>query len=252
MNKLEKRTAIVTGAAQGFGKAIAERYVAEGAKVLLADCNETGVKHTAEALGQPWIVADVSQRGNIVAMVDRALELWDGLDILVNNAGIFAAIPFLEITEEQFDRFMAVNLKSMFLASQAVAPHMIARGRGAIVNLASIGAVLGSANGIPYCVSKAGVVQLTVSTSLALAPHGVRVNAIGPGTIDTEMAQAILASAETQRQVLSRTPMGRIGRADEIASVAAFLASEDSSYITGQTIYVDGGRKGLNGVMPPR
>jgi NAD(P)-dependent dehydrogenase (short-subunit alcohol dehydrogenase family) len=145
---------------------------------------------------------------------------------------------------------MATNLKSVLFATQAVAPQMIERGDGAIVNVASVAAVLGGASALAYCLSKAGVVQLTNVAALTLAPHGVRVNAVGPGTVDTEMAQAAYADPAARGQALSRTPMGRFGRPEEVASVALFLASDDAAYVTGKTIYADGGRMGLNLTVP--
>jgi NAD(P)-dependent dehydrogenase (short-subunit alcohol dehydrogenase family) len=170
------------------------------------------------------------------------------IDILVNNAGITHAADFLDLAEEDFDRVLRVNLKSMFLCGQAVAKSMVADGvRGAIVNMSSVNAVLAIANQVPYVVSKGGVNQLTKVMALALAPHGIRVNAIGPGTIATEMArQAVLADEASRRRILSRTPLRRLGEPGEVAAVAAFLASDDASYLTGQTIYPDGGRLGLN------
>jgi glucose 1-dehydrogenase len=133
-----------------------------------------------------------------------------------------------------------------------MAPHMIARGRGAIVNMASLSATLAAPTALAYSVSKAAVAQLTNAAALALAPHGVRVNAIGPGTIDTEMAHGVYANAEAHRAILSRTPMGRLGTPEEVAGVALFLASDDSAFVTGKTIFVDGGRMGLNLTMPER
>jgi glucose 1-dehydrogenase len=250
MGRIEDKAAIVTGAAQGIGLAIATRFVEEGARVLLADRNQKLVEAAAARLKQAAATVDVSVKEEVDGMVQRAIAAYGQVDILVNNAGVFHGANFLDLTEADFDRVMAINLKSVLFAMQAVAPHMIGRKSGAIVNVASIAAVLGADTALAYCVSKAGVVQLTNVAALALARHGIRVNAIGPGTIATEMSQAAYADPEVQRQVLSRTPMGRVGQPEELASAALFLASDDAAYVTGKTIYVDGGRMGLNLTVP--
>jgi glucose 1-dehydrogenase len=182
-------------------------------------------------------------------MVAAAVDQLGGVDILVNNAGITHAADFFDLTEADFDHVIATNLKSAFLAGQAAARHMAAQRHGVIINMSSINALLAIPNQIPYAASKAGLTQLTKVMALALAPHGIRVNAIGPGTIVTEMSKAVLAGAAMESKVLARTPIGRYGQPEEIASVAAFLASDDASYIVGQTIYVEGGRLGLNYTM---
>jgi NAD(P)-dependent dehydrogenase (short-subunit alcohol dehydrogenase family) len=194
------------------------------------------------------MAADVSAAADVARVVSVVHDAHGRIDILVNNAGITHAADFLDLAEEDFDRVLRVNLKSMFLCGQAVAKSMVADGvRGAIVNMSSVNAVLAIANQVPYVVSKGGVNQLTKVMALALAPHGIRVNAIGPGTIATEMArQAVLADEASRRRILSRTPLRRLGEPGEVAAVAAFLASDDASYLTGQTIYPDGGRLGLN------
>ena len=167
--------------------------------------------------------------------------------MLVNNAGILHAADFLEVTEYDFDRLMRVNLKGPFLVGQAAARQMVEGGRGgAIVNLSSIGAVLAAPFQAAYNVSKGGVAQLTRVMALSLAPHGIRVNAVGPGTIATEMTIDMLADEAFRRRILSRTPLGRVGEPAEVAAVAVFLASEEASYITGQTVYCEGGRLALN------
>ena len=241
--RLEGRTAIVTGAGRGLGLAIAERLAAEGARVLLSDI-DPDVAGVAKGLGQPHVVADVSDQAGIDALFAQADAIFGGLDILVNNAGIIgAASPLTDLAEADFDRVMAVNVKSALLASQAAGRRMIPRRTGAIINLASVMAVFASGDQIPYVVSKSAVKQLTAATALTLAPYGIRVNAVGPGTIATPMAAAATgAQGEALGRVLSRTPLGRLGRPEEVAAVAAFLASDDASYITGQTIFVDGGR----------
>ena len=241
--RLEGRNAIVTGAGRGLGLAIAERLASEGARVLLSDI-DPGVAQAAAALGQPHMIADVSSQAGIDALFEQADGTFGALDILVNNAGIIgAACSLTDLAEAEFDRVMAVNLKSALLATQAVARRMMPRRSGAVVNIASVMAAFASGDQIPYVVSKSAMKQLTASTALSLAPYGIRVNAVGPGTIATPMAAAVTGrQGEALGRVLSRTPLGRLGRPDEIAAVAAFLASDDASYITGQTIFVDGGR----------
>ena len=257
MPRLHDRVAIVTGAAQGIGHAIARRLIDEGARVLLCDLDAARIAEAARGLDATGTrvrthAGDVSRKTTALALVDTAVDAFGRIDILVNNAGITHAAEFLDLDEADFDRVLAVNLKSMFLCGQAAARRMVAqKSGGAIVNLSSVNAILAIPNQVPYVVSKGGINQLTKVMALALAPHGIRVNGIGPGTIATEMAKkAVLGSDEAKRKILSRTPMGRLGEPEEIAAVAAFLASDDASYLTGQTIYPDGGRLGLNYTVP--
>jgi len=250
--RLQGRHALVTGAARGIGFAIAERFTAEGARVTLVDVLEDAGRESARRLtNATFAVADVSNAGDVRRIVDDALARAGRIDILVNNAGILHASEFLELKEEDFDRVLRVNVKSMFLMGQAVAKSMVAAGvHGAIVNMSSVNAVLAIPTQVPYTVSKGAVGQLTKVMALALAPHGIRVNAIGPGTIATEMTKGLQTDEAARKRIMSRTPLGRLGEPSEIASIAAFLASDDASYLTGQTIYPDGGRLGLNYTMP--
>ena len=251
--RLHDRVAIVTGAAQGIGLACAQRLAAEGAKVVLADVDEAaGAPAAASLPGALFVRTDVAQKADVDALVARTLAVHGRVDVLVNNAGITHACDFLDLAEQDFDRVLAVNLKSMFLCGQAVARAMVERGiRGAIVNMSSANAVVAIPNQVPYVVSKGGVNQLTKVMAVALAPHGIRVNGIGPGTILTELAKkAVLTDDAARKKILSRTPLGRCGEPEEVAAVAAFLASDDASYLTGQTIYPDGGRLALNYTMP--
>lgn len=244
MGRLDGKRAVVTGAAHGIGRAIAERFVAEGAILILADIDGIALQSLSAALGQIGVPTDVSRKTDIDALFDRVTQEWNGLDILVNNAGVTHAANLLDLTEEDFDRVMAINLKSALFATQRAARIM--QSGGAIINMSSVNAILGIPNQIPYAVSKAALKQLTNVTALSLAAQGIRVNAIGPGTILTDLARSILTDRAAEDRMMSRTPLGRGGSPEEVASVAVFLASQDSSYITGQTIYPDGGRLGLN------
>lgn len=247
-NRLAGKRAIITGAAQGIGKAIAEAFVAEGAELILADIDADRLAATASALGQETLVCDVARKTEIERLFARATERWGGLDILVNNAGVTHAAQLDDLTEEDFDRVFAINLKSALWTTQAAARLM---GEGsAVVNMSSVNAVLAIPNQIPYVLSKAAMKQLTNVTALALAPQGIRVNAIGPGSIMTDMLAGIMTDPAAEDRILSRTPLGRCGQPAEVAAVAVFLACSESSYITGQTIYPDGGRLGLNYTVP--
>lgn len=252
--RLADKTAIVTGASQGIGLACAARLVQEGARVMLVDIRLEG-RDAAARLGEAarFHQADVSLKADVDAMIAATLEAFGQVDILVNNAGVTHAADFLELAEEDFDRVLRINLKSMFLCSQAAAREMVKRQTGCIINMSSVNAELTIPNQVPYVVSKGGVNQLTRVAAISLAEHGVRVNAIGPGTILTELAKkAVLGSPEARHTILSRTPLGRCGEPEEVAAVCAFLASDDASYITGQTLYADGGRMALNYTVPVR
>src|SRR6195952_29026 len=223
--RFEGKTVLITGGAQGIGLACATRFASEGAVVGIVDRDPAGAT-AASAIDALFIEGDVAQKSVVDAAVARFIDHAGRIDILVNNAGITHAAEFLDLTEDAFDRVLAVNLKSYFLMGQAVARHMVATPmadggeRGAIINMSSVNAVLAIPNQVPYVVSKGGVQQLTKVMALSLASHGIRVNAIGPGTIATELAkQAVLSSAAARERVLSRTPMKRLGQTEGIAPV---------------------------------
>ena len=250
--KLANKVAIVTGATQGIGLACAQRLIADGAKVMLVDIKPEG-KAAADSLGEAarFCTADVSQKADVDAMIAATLTEFGRIDILVNNAGVTHKAEFLDLAEEDFDRVLGINLKSMFLCGQAAARHMVTQGGGVIINMSSVNSELVMTNQVPYNVSKGGVNQLTRVMALSLAPHGIRVNAVAPGTILTELAKAaVLASPEQRHTILSRTPLGRCGEPEEVASVVSFLASDDASYMTGQNLFIDGGRMILNYTVP--
>lgn len=258
---LERKTAIVTGAAHGIGLAIAKRFVEEGVRVIVADIDDAAGQEAVENLARigdaTYVHCDVSDRLDVRNLLAKSVEAFGQIDILVANAGIVHTADFLEIEEADFDRVIAVNLKGVFLVSQLVARHMVEQVKegnkpGTIITMSSVNAEVSIANQVPYCASKGGVRQLTKVMALSLAPHGIRVNAIGPGSIMTEMLQKAVEDETTRAKLLSRTPIGRIGEPAEIANIAAFLASEQASYITGQTLYADGGRLGLNYFMAPQ
>jgi len=251
--RLKDKVAIITGGARGIGYACAKRFLAEGAKVMIGDLNAAQAEKAAQSLGAKcrFVACDVGDKAQVDAFVAAAVQAFGRIDICVSNAGIIHTAEFLEIAEADFDKVIRVNLKGVFLTGQAAARQMVKQGKGGvIVNMSSCNAVLAIPVQVPYVASKGGVGQLTKVMALALAPHGIRVNAIGPGSIETEMMRAGMTDEGARRRILSRTPMGRFGDPAEIASIALFLATEDSSYITGQTIYPDGGRMGLNYVVP--
>jgi NAD(P)-dependent dehydrogenase (short-subunit alcohol dehydrogenase family) len=251
--RLADRRILVTGAARGLGLASATRFIAEGARVMLADVLTEEGEAAAQALGPnaAFTPCDVSDRAQIAAAIEATVARWGGLDVLLNNAGIAPRGDILDTDPALFDRVIAINLTAAFHATQLAAPHMITGGRGVIINMSSVNAVLTIPTLLAYNVAKGGLNQLTKNTAIALAPHNIRVVGIGPGTILTELAKkAVLTDEASRRMIMSRTPMGRAGEPEEIAAIAAFLASDDASYITGETIYADGGRLGLNYTVP--
>lgn len=246
---MTQKIALVTGAAQGIGFACAKALAEDGFRVVLSDVNATGVAKAAQDLGGQAVAlpCDMSDADQIAALFDQVETEIGPVHTLVNNAGIALPGDFLSYDADDFRKVIDINVIGVFLATQRAARTMVDQGiHGAIINMSSINAVVAIPAIPAYCASKGGVNQLTKSASLALAPHGIRVNAVGPGSIDTEMMAGVNADPEAMRIAMSRTPLQRLGSATEIANTVAFLASDKASYITGETIYVDGGRLGQN------
>ena len=251
--RLKDKVAVVTGGARGIGRAIAEGYTREGARVCLADLDATAAQRAAAEIGKRAFAVqlDVTQQGSIDAMVVDVQQQAGDIDILVNNAAIFDMGPVEEITEQSYDRIFAVNVKGLLFTLQAVARNMIAaKRRGKIINMASQAGRRGEPLVAVYCASKAAVISLTQSAGLGLIKHGINVNGISPGVVDTPMwdeIDALFAKyegrklGEKKRLVGEAVPFGRMGRPDDHAGAAVFLASSDSDYVVAQTFNVDGG-----------
>ncbi len=243
--RLRDKVAIVTGAGRGIGLGIARAFAGEGARVSLCDVN-TALLEAAlaeiEALGGEAraFQMDVTSQEQIRHVVDEVLGTWGAIDVLVNNAGIYEVLPFEEIDEARWDRVLAVNLKGAFLCCQAVVPHMKRQGGGRIVSIASsAGKTGGTLAGAHYSVSKAGVICLAKQLARELGPHGITVNAVAPGRVDTPMIH--VASDEENEAFRLRTPLGRLGTAQDVANAVVFLASDEASFITGEILDVNGG-----------
>ncbi|PNH07927.1 Glucose 1-dehydrogenase [Tetrabaena socialis] len=259
--RLLGKVAVVTGGARGIGYGCA-RSLCREAQVLLADYDLGAAQRSAAELttaghSAAAVKCDVRLKADCDAAVAAAVAEWGKLDIMVANAGIVKAAPFLDMSEEDFDDVVAVNLKGVFLSCQAAARQMVAHRQsdpawsgGAIVTMSSVNAVMAIPSIAGYNASKGGVNGLTRCMALALAPHGIRVNSVGPGSINTDVLAAVASDPAARGRILSRTPLGRIGEADEVGAVVAFLASEAASYMSGQVVYVDGGRLALNYTVP--
>ena len=256
MNKISyglgEKVCLITGGAQGIGEACARLFLEQGAKVVIVDIQSERGQSLASQLQQLgheilFIASDIGNKIEVDAVIKQVIAQHGRLDVLVSNAGIFKAAPFLEVSESDFDEVLRVNLKGAFLMGQAAARVMKDQGGGAIVHMSSVNGVLAIPEIASYNVSKGGLNQLTRAMALALADDGIRVNAVAPGTIATELAsKAVLTSEEARNKILGRTPMKRLGDPSEVAHVVAFLASDAASYMTGEVITVDGGRMALN------
>ncbi|HXG05303.1 MAG TPA: SDR family NAD(P)-dependent oxidoreductase [Candidatus Binatia bacterium] len=251
--RLRGQVALVTGAGRGIGQAIALAFAREGARVGVADIDPVTARSTARRIGAARALAlemDVADAASVEAGLAALEARWRRLDVAVTNAAIEPLAPFLELTEETWDRVIDVNLKGTFLVAQAAARRMARRRRGVIITLSSVNAEVARPESAAYAASKGGVRQLTKAMAIALAPYGIRVNAIGPGTVVTGLTRHLLRNRKWREAVYLRTPMQRVAEPREMAEVAVFLASDASSYMTGTTVYADGGRLALNGIMP--
>lgn len=247
MGRFEEKVVIVTGAARGIGEAIAIGFGEEGARVVVADVRETEgmetVERVNEAAGEGLFVrTDVSDQADVENLMGGAVETFGSIDILVNDAGICPFEDFLAMSEEMWSRVQDVNLKGMFLCSQAAAQVMVDRGiRGRIINISSISSIVGGAQQAHYCASKAGINLLTASMAISLGPHGITCNAVLPGPIETDINREDLTDEEKRSYFINRTPLRRIGQPEDVVGPVLFFASDDAAWCTGSTLVVDGG-----------
>ncbi|PRY85790.1 L-iditol 2-dehydrogenase [Donghicola tyrosinivorans] len=253
MGRLSGKTAMITGAARGIGRAFAERYVAEGARVVIADINLAAAQKTAAEIGEKAIALpiDVTDQDSIDMCVRQSVKELGGIDILINNAALFTAAPIAEIERADYDRVFSINVAGTLFTMQAVARHMIERGQGGkIINMASQAGRRGESLVAVYCASKAAVISLTQSAGLNLIQHGINVNAIAPGVVDGEHWDGVdaffakyenKAPGQKKKEVGEAVPFGRMGTAEDLTGMAVFLASDDAEYVVAQTYNVDGG-----------
>ena len=246
---LKNKVAIVTGARRGMGRTHALKMAQEGVKVVVSDISEEDCQKVVEEIkkagGKAMAVkCDVSKKKEVEGLVKKTVDKFGKVDILVNNAGICQFKPFLDLTEEEWDRTLNINLKGYFLCAQAAAKEMVKQKSGVIINIASVamGQVgVGIPNIVHYCASKGGVVGMTEALAVELAPYNIRVNAISPGMIETPMIDPIKKDPKVAEAMLDRVPMKRVGKSEEVSNLVLFLASDKSSYMTGSTVVIDGG-----------
>lgn len=244
--RLQNKIAIITGAGSGIGRGIALAFVKEGAKVVVADLSEQGGKETLEQIKNKngeaiFVKTDVSKITDIEQLVKTCLDKFGRVDILVNNAGIYRAYNLHEMSEEDWDKTININLKSVFLGSKMVIPEMLKQGKGKIINTASIAGLVGFAQSGVYCASKGGIIALTKEMALDYAPKKINVNCICPGVIKTAMTKDMLADSAAKQSLESETPYPRLGEPEDIAMAAVYLASDESDFVNGETLVVDGG-----------
>jgi NAD(P)-dependent dehydrogenase (short-subunit alcohol dehydrogenase family) len=252
----DRRVVLVTGGARGIGLACARRFAGAGAQVVIADLQDEEQARARNPLDfcAGYVQADAGDADQMRALAAGVIERFGSIDVCVCAAGIGgAALPYWDLPDEEFDRVLAVNLRGPFVLGKAVGRHMRETGRtGAIVHISSVGGTLGVDRQSAYCVSKAGLDMLTKVMATALAPYGIRVNGVAPGPVETEMTAVLQQQPALMDQILGRTPLGRFGSAEEIAGTVFWLAGPDAGFVTGQTVFADGGRLALNYTMPPR
>lgn len=254
--RMRDKVAVVTGGARGIGLAYCERFTAEGCAVVIADVLDDEGEAAACALRERYgkgryVRCDVTRKAEVDAAMDAAVAEFGRLDVCIANAGVLDSGDFMDVTDESFNRVMAVNVKGVLHTGQAAAQCMIACGRGGvIINISSLAARMPVPDEGVYAASKGAVEALTRIMAVSLADHGIRVLTIAPGTTETPMMAEQLADPAVRAKIVSRTPLRRPSEPEEMAGVAAFLASDDASFMTGQTLYVDGGKLVLYGTMP--
>ena len=248
MRRFEDKRVLITGGSLGIGKATADRFASEGARVLITGRRVEHLVVTAGEIGAKYgkpvltLQMDVSKSADVERMMAFVMERWGGVDVLINNAGIAYTEPFLEISEEHWDETININLKGQFLVGQAVAREMAKVKSGVIVNMSATNGVVGEAGYAHYNASKGGITLLTKSMALDLAPYGIRVNCVAPGYIVTPLSAGMDSEEFVAEYIRHHIPLGRTGNPQEVASVYAFLASDDASFVTGETILIDGGQ----------
>ncbi len=245
--KLKNKVAIITGSRRGIGLGIAEEMAKEGASIVLSDIDLKECKNSCQMLEKKYkaetlaVKCDVSNKKEVENLVAQTLKKFKKIDVLVNNAGVVRFAPLLQKTEQDWDFTLDVNLKGVFLCTQAAARQMVKQGGGKIISITSIAGLVGFENISDYCASKGGIIAMTKELALELAKHNINVNAIAPGVIETPMTKNMLNDKKTKAGLLAQTPLGRVGRPEDIGKAAVYLASEDASFVTGHTLVVDGG-----------
>ncbi len=247
VNRLKNKVAVITGSRRGIGLGIAEEMAKEGANIIISDIDQKECENSAKKLAKKYKVkalavkCDVTKKNEVENLIHQTIKKFKKIDILVNNAGIVRFGPLLDKTENDWDLTLDINLKSVFLCSQAAAKQMIKQRSGKIVSIASIAGLVGFDNISDYCASKAGIVNLTKELALELARYNINVNAIAPGVIKTKMTAGMLNDQKTKTGLLAQTPLGRVGVPADIGKAAVYLASSDADFVTGHTLVVDGG-----------